>query len=533
LVLACSLLSRHRANAQSTTSLIPDATVLVRGGFGIGVASAWTRWDELLGGPGGPRNMASSLNTDSLGSAAMPQLGAAENAIRTLSGTSTFVLTAGTLVGIGNARVVTAPLLLRYGVTSRLTLGVVVPVVEARTTLYSQLNRHPGSANVGPNPALLNPGLYAANKGLVDTLLTHATALQNMLTSCQATPTGTGCAALLQNPANVQALIQKTNTFASGIETLYGIGAAHPGQPLVPLNGGTAQTAINNQISGLSTAYQAFGGTPIVSALVGAGGVAANADLQALLIAIGRDTTGSVDRTSVGDISIGANLQLLDTYGDSTPAEARGTHARLAINATYRIGSGQPANRNRLFDMSTGYGQPGVLLGAAGDVQRGNFSMTAATTYTMQFGTINVSRLANPGNSALPLDVFPLDSGGTYSAGNVLEVDVVPRYRIANFLAATAHYSLVRTGADQYTLRPIRAAVSGEAEASLLGLGAAEATAQQVGIGFTYSTIVGPARYHGRLPVEVTFTHLETIAGTGGPVAKTFRDQIDVRVYIK
>jgi hypothetical protein len=99
--------------------------------------------------------------------------------------------------------------------------------------------------------------------------------------------------------------------------------------------------------------------------------------------------------------------------------------------------------------------------------------------------------------------------------------------RIAGYFALTGQYSIVRTGADQYTLAD--SASSGAT--SLTGLGASAATAQQIGFGLTYSTVVGRDRGPGRLPFEASFSHLETIAASGGPVAKTFRDQIELRVF--
>jgi hypothetical protein len=201
------------------------------------------------------------------------------------------------------------------------------------------------------------------------------------------------------------------------------------------------------------------------------------------------------------------------------------------VNGTVRVGTGQPASRQRLLDIGTGYGQPGVGIGAAGDVQFGRrYSATATGSYTAQLGTIDVSRLANPGNTLLPLDVSPLNLGGTYSAGNVLALSIIPRMRIAGYFALTGEYSVVRTGADEYSLTgtPPGAAAG---QASLTGLGASSATAQQVGFGVAYSTIVGRERGPGRLPFEASFSHLETIAASGGPVAKTFRDQIELRVY--
>ena len=158
------------------------------------------------------------------------------------------------------------------------------------------------------------------------------------------------------------------------------------------------------------------------------------------------------------------------------------------------------------------------------------YSATATGSYTAQLGTISVSRLANAGNALLPLDISPLNLGGTYSAGNVMALSVVPRMRIAGYFALTGQYSLVRTGADEYSLTGSPPGTS-STQASLSGLGASSATAQQVGVGVTYSTIVGRERGPGRLPFEASFSHLETLSANGGPVAKTFRDQIELRVY--
>jgi hypothetical protein len=62
--------------------------------------------------------------------------------------------------------------------------------------------------------------------------------------------------------------------------------------------------------------------------------------------------------------------------------------------------------------------------------------------------------------------------------------------------------------------------------------GLSSSTAHQIGFGFTYSTIVGPNRAPGAIPFEVSYNHLETLAGSGGPVYKTFRDRVELRVYL-
>src|SRR5581483_8247223 len=100
------------------------------------------------------------------------------------------------------------------------------------------------------------------------------------------------------------------------------------------------------------------------------------------------------------------------------------------------------------------------------------------------------------------------------------------------FFGFNGIYSLMHAGADQYTLGALPA--NSDVTFTLpTGLGASAATVQQVGFGFSYSTIVGPDRGPGRLPYEAVFSHVETIAGSGGPVPKTFRDQLELRVYIR
>ena len=517
--------------AQSTTSLIPDATVLPKRAVGFRLSSSWTRYDQLIG-VGDAHNIASTLNADSLGSALVPQFAVAESAIRAASGLSNFRLTAGNLVAVADSRVVTAPLIVQYGVTSRLTIGVVIPLVETRTTLFAQLNPRPGLANVGENPALANTDQLARNAALISSFRNAATSLRDKLTECQTTPTGAGCSTLLDQQAAVQSLIQTTTSFTGALETLYGTDEAHPGQAFVPIAGGAAQLAVNTQIEKLITQYQGFLGTAISGSVVPAGGPGARAAFQSLLKSLGRDSLQSTDRASIGDISIGATYQLANTFSDTTPAAAGATRYRLAVNGTFRVGTGQPASRQRLLDVGTGYGQHGVEIGGAADVQFGRrYSATATGSYTLQLGTVDVARLANPANALLPLDVSPLNLGGTYTAGNVVALSIVPRIRIAGYFALAGQYALVRTGADKYSLvgTPPPGSTSG---VSLAGLGAASATAQQVGFGVTYSTLVGRDRGPGRIPFEASFSHLETISANGGPVAKTFRDQVELKVYL-
>jgi hypothetical protein len=501
--------------AQSTTTLLPSAAVLPVGEIRVRVLSAFTRFDELLGGGdtlASPRNLADALRRDSVGVTQLPLLAPAQTAIQSLVG-PTFRLTAGNLTATANSRILTAPLIVEYGLSRRLTVGFVVPLVETRTNLFQQLNPRPGAANVGPNPALTNSAQLANNAALVASLRAAAGTLQQRLDACQSSPGDPGCSTLLSQQSAISSLIQSTSPFATALETLYGTDSSHPGQTFVPL--GATQASIDAQIANFRTQYAQFLGSDVLTgSIAGAGGPAARAQLQALMTSFGRDTLQTTNRTSIGDVSIGATYQLVNTFGDTL---ANGRNYRLAVNGTYRFGTGEPADRNRFFDIGTGYGQPGVVGTAAADVQFGRLVASVVGSYTLQLGSVDVGAVPNPGNAFFPLGpAVP----GSYSAGNVISLSLTPRYRVSGAFSVDGGYTLLHVGADQYSGAGVT-----------VGAGLPATTAQQVGFGFTYSSLVAGDRAPGRLPFEVTFSHLETLAASGGSMPKDFRDQVELRVY--
>jgi hypothetical protein len=515
LLACCCSIAFSRASAQSATSLLPDATVLPSRAFRVRALASWNRYDALIGN-GGSRNIGSLLSADSLGTAEIPAFGPSEDAIRGAAGVSNFRLNAGQLSAVADSRVLTAPLILEYGLSRRLTFGVVIPLVETRTSLAAGLNYKPGLANVGINGS----AVVAANSAFVQSMTNAANALQSQLNQCKATPASCPFSSTQQTTA--QGLIQSSNALAA----LYGASGNVPNQPFIPLDSSAVQAVIAARAQTLRSQYSdLLGADPITGTLTGAHGPAANAQMQAVLTALGHDTLQSIDRSSFGDITVGATYQFVNTYPDSATTVADGHHLRVAGNASYRLGTGEPANRNRFFDIGTGYGQPGVTAGLAADLQLvGNLSATATGSYTVQFGSVPVSRIPNLGNVAFPLD---LPVSGTYSAGNVMSLSIVPRYRFSGNFGLTGQYSMVHVASDTYT------ADASSTSAIPVGAGLASATAQQIGFGLTYGTIMSLDRGPERIPFEVSFNHLETISASGGPTPKSIVTQVELRVYFR
>ena len=116
------------------------------------------------------------------------------------------------------------------------------------------------------------------------------------------------------------------------------------------------------------------------------------------------------------------------------------------------------------------------------------------------------------------------------TAGDVFGLDVTPRVFVGEWLAFEGEYGMERIGAPTFTgaaESPCSACVV--TESSVLPI---ETTVQRLSLGVRYSTVDSFLRGRARYPVEVSYRHLETITGEGGP-AKQFRDQLQLRIYYR
>ena len=121
-----------------------DARMLPRGTFRLRALTAWTRIDAVYGALGdsahGARPLGTLFGAHDLGAREIPLLSQAEAALRTLTGNSSLALDVGRLVTTADSRIVITPLALEYGLSNRLTIGVMVPVVQTHSTVLVQLN---------------------------------------------------------------------------------------------------------------------------------------------------------------------------------------------------------------------------------------------------------------------------------------------------------------------------------------------------------------------------------------------------------
>src|SRR5205823_8224232 len=161
----------HRASGQLPPSPVPlsnteDARTLPRGTVLLRVLNVWTRVDEVYDAAADSAHrlhpLGDAFSASQLGTRQFPGLAAAESALRVLTGQPAISLNLGQMFATADTRMVTTPISLSYGVSNRLTIGAMVPVVQTHTTVFVELNpRRLGTstgANVGPNPAQLGFG---------------------------------------------------------------------------------------------------------------------------------------------------------------------------------------------------------------------------------------------------------------------------------------------------------------------------------------------------------------------------------------
>ena len=466
--------------AQTAFPHLEDASGPPKGLFRFKAATLWTRYDARFAA-GGTRPLGAPFSADSLGIAQFPTLASTQTRVAAASA-SAFVLSLGRSRVDAMAREEVVPLTLEYGLTNRLSVGVMMPMVRRRVMIQFRLDTAGGYvANVGPNPHRLNTSSATSNAQVQEQFANAITQLQSRLTSCQSNPGGPGCPALLARQSEAQQLIQTSQGFATDIAAVYGT-ATTQGAAFVPLGSSPAQTAIAARISTFNDQFKdllATSANLLTQIPVAANGPAGVGDLQRYLTQdLGRDSIAPSERVLVGDVEIGARFGALDMRHERL-------RLQLAVAGGVRLATGSRQYKGELVDLSTG----GGLIVASGrailDARSGRVGLLASASFASSVKAVDTVNLAA-------------------RAERWTEVSLAPRWHFSDPFFVHAAYSLRSTdkeGGDQ-----------------LVGGG--------VSVSRIADFISGP------LPIEMRFTHLQAISGDPGR-PKFFRDQLELRLYYR
>ena len=523
--------------AQSALTHTDDAIPIPGGWFRFSVGNAWTRYESRFGENGAIRALGEELSTDSLGPRQLPLLAPIEAALQTLTKNPAQRLTFGRLDVRSDARIVTTPFALEYGITRRLTFGVLVPLVQTRRSAQVRVNqREKGdttkTSNVGVLPATDRAAKAILNAKLVSDLTKAATSLNSLLTRCAQNPAAAECDPIRGREADARDAAKRASDFASAVATAYGI--TEQTAVVAPLAGSTLAKSIESERAALAAKLAGYVPGTVIGTLATATTEFSYVDLQGRFgepgllqsqLGGGLDSIATTDRIGIGDVELRARVLLLDhMQRDSLPM--RGLGYRLAVGGIVRFATSRADSATDLLDIATGDGA-GAEVRSALDLSAGHVGVTIAGRYAKSFARTQKIALVGEPVGGFP---YPLFGEVSRKAGDVFGLDVTPRVFVGDWLAFEGEYGFERTGAVTFT----GATESPCSACTVLANSVlpAEVTVQRAGVGVRYSTVDAFLRGRARYPVEVSYRHLETITGDAG-APKLFRDQIQLRIYYR
>ena len=522
------------AHAQIMLSHTDDAAPIPQGMVRFRITTGWTRFDERFTTTG-RRTLGDLLSSDSLGSRQFPALAPVEQGLQALANDSRVRLSFGRLDALSGARIVTTPVIFEYGVTSRLSVGVLVPFVQTRQTVQLRVNSD-SSGTVGFVPVRSRQSAAQANSLVYSAFKSAADSLQLLITRCPTNPLAAGCAAVIGNTSDANAARQLAQSFADavkkalGTDTTNALVAPRDKSPLA-LAIDAQRNAINTQIrkylganAGATTGV--FTSTSNFSYIDLQGRSGTPGFLQSPLGG-GLDSIYTTNRLTTGDISVGAQLLLFDRFQHDT-LPSRGLQTRMMIGGSWRFATSIIDSSRKLLGFQTGDGA-GFELRSAMDVIANTFGGTIGARFVKALPRTVVAPLVGDPEATYPIPVF---GNATRTAGTVIGLDLTPRFLPNDYFAIDGHYGLERTGSATYD-RSVPSSVCAGCDASVSGtFNTVARTAQRIGVGVRYSTVEAYARGRVGFPIEVSLTHLETITGDPG-TPKLFRDQLQLRMYVR
>lgn len=521
---------------QRVLGALDDATVVPRGSVRVGVGISLSRADErfssgaLSRAPRGTREpLGAGLSFDSLGPSAIDALTPVAAPLRSLSGQSALGLSLGALAVHMNRDVRTIPFSVEAGLTSRLTIGALIPYVLVRNDVAAVPG---GGGNMGLNPALSVVGARTRNGSVLAQLNGASTRLRAQLAVCESDPSGAGCAALNANRQAALALLSQADGAALDLAAVYGT-ATGAGSRFAPVVGSALEQAIFARLGVFNASYQTFLGLPADSVLIAARPVGATRltlnDLSAILsdsaFGIAAAPLSSVEHGHVGDIELAAKFLLYDGFNGSTSrrlARGTGVRARVALAAAYRLATGSTAAADNFTDLGTGDGSPDVEGRAFVDLVVGNrYWQSLVVRYGVPFTVRLPSRIHDPNTPSFP--GFHRMQQVWRTPGRYMEAELSPRLVLNDFFAVAGNYRYRRSDADKYSGVFTVTDVNGDQHTiDAASLGAFSATEEhRAGVALSYSTVATYASRRSGAPLELTLLLTRAVGGAGVPAATT------------
>jgi hypothetical protein len=489
LLLACPALTGGAGFAAAQS--VERTDVPARGVLRVTFDPRIMTWNDQFTGAGRMR-LGAPLTGDTVGGRYIPVVARLEQNVRVASGLAGFVASLGAgLLSVRQERR-TYPMMAELGVTNRLSVSLMVPMVRVATRASLQLSS--AGANLGVNPLVLNTlGARGTDSVFFAQFDTALARLDQQVAGCAPLPSP--CAAR-DSSAQWHAVRDALHG------SVYGVGQT--GSPFLPLDTSTAGRAIDSAVARIQQGLSVtFGIAGFDTAVALAADTLTGTTFQQILLSPDPSGFGYAIqafrqnfRYRMGDVELAAKYRLL-----------AGAHYAAAVQALVRLPTGGQDSANDLLIPSVGDHQLDLEGRLMQELTVGPLWLNLAIRAGMQRPGTRVRRVA-------PWDAFLVPAAATtnlrWDPGDYVGVDVAPLVRLAPELAAGFTAGYFSKARDHYAFQSAQDSV---ALATRMGFPTAagvldEATSQRwLRLGFAVT-------YHAP-SVEGGFSIEQTVSGAG------------------
>ena len=433
--------------------------------------------------PTGRMRLGFGLTGDSVGGRYIPAVAQMEQNVRTASGLAGFVASLGQgLMSVRQERR-TYPIKAEVGVTNRLSVSLMVPIIRVATRTSFQLSSK--GANLGLNPQLLS-GSRADSQFIAQ--------FDMALAQCDLNPS---CAAR-----------SNSEQWRTIRDALRAIAAA----PFMPLDTSAAGKAIDSTVARIQRSLDSLGVTSFGMAFTFPSDSLIPAHVEAAILdntGIGFGYTGLPFRSSwrygLGDVEVAAKYRF-----------AAGAHYAAAAQALVRLPTGARDSADDLLRQSIGDHQTDIEGQLTQELLAGPLWLNVAVRAGLQRPGTRVQRVA-------PFGAFLVPATATanlrWDPGDYVGIDVAPLVKLSTEFAAGFTAGYFSKARDHYAYQSAQDSVDVATRtgfptaASVLDAGTSQ---RWLRLGFAVT-------YHART-VEGGFSIEQTVSGAGiVPAAAVYR----------
>jgi len=437
----------------------------------------------------GRMKLGAALSGDTVGGRYIPVVARLEQNVRVASGLAGFVASLGAgLLSVRQERR-TYPMRAELGLTDRLSVSLMVPMVRVSTR--ASLQRSNSGANLGVNPLVVNAlGARGTDSVFFAQFDTALARLDQQAAGC------TGPCATRDSSAHWHAVRDALHG------SVYGLGQT--GSPFLPLDTSTAGKAIDSAVARIQQGLSVtFGISGFDTAVALAADTLTGPVFEQILLSPDPNGFGYATvpfmrnfRYRVGDVELAAKYRLL-----------AGTHYAVAAQALVRLPTGGRDSASDLLRESVGDHQLDLEGQLIQELSVGPLWLNAAVRAGMQRPGTRVRRVA-------PWDAFLVPAAATadlrWDPGDYVGVDVAPLVRLAPEFAAGFTAGYFSKARDHYAFQSPQDSV---ALATRLGLPTPASVLDQ-GTSQRWLRLGFAATYHAR-NVEGGFSIEQTVSGAG------------------